>query len=97
MRQEQVSLNDSFEDYEKELKGKKKDDKKKKKKGDKEPKKQSPTPQSEKLVLDPVELMPNIKIGQKERRQLRHIRNNNQESSSGEEENGSLADRGRNL
>jgi hypothetical protein len=63
MRQEQVSLNDSFEDDEKELKGKKKDDKKKKKKGDKEPKKQSPTPQSEKLVLDPVELMPNIKIG----------------------------------
>ena len=62
MRQEQVSLNDSFEDDEKELKGKKKDDKKKKK-GDKEPKKQSPTPQSEKLVLDPVELMPNIKIG----------------------------------
>jgi len=63
MRQEQVSLNDSFEDDEKELKGKKKDDKKKKKKGDKEPKKQSLTPQSEKLVLDPVELMPNIKIG----------------------------------
>jgi hypothetical protein len=62
MRQEQVSLNDSFEDDEKELKGKKKDDKKKKK-SDKEPKKQSPTPQSEKLVLDPVELMPNIKIG----------------------------------
>ena len=64
MRQEQVSLNDSFEDDEKELKGKKKDEKKKKKKkGEKEPKKQSSTPQSEKLVLDPVELMPNIKIG----------------------------------
>ena len=62
MRQEQVSLNDSFEDYEKEMKGKKMDDKKKNK-GDKEPKKQSPSPQSEKLVLDPVELMPNIKIG----------------------------------
>jgi len=61
MRQEQVSLNDSIEDDEKELKGKKVD--KKKKKGEKEPKKASPTPQSEKLVLDPVELMPNIKIG----------------------------------
>ena len=96
MRQEQVSLNDSFEDDEKELKGKKKDEKKKKK-GEKEPKKQSSTPQSEKLVLDPVELMPNIKIGQKERRQVRKIRNNNQGSSSGEEENGSVADHGRNL
>ena len=62
MRQEQMSLNDSFEDDEKEMKGKKMDDKKKNK-GDKEPKKQSPSPQSEKLVLDPVELMPNIKIG----------------------------------
>ena len=73
---------------------------KKKQKTGKEPKKQTPTPQIENsMVLDPVELMPNIKLGQKERRQQRRIRNNNQESSSssGEEGNNSVVGRGRNL
>lgn len=67
MRQEQVSLNDSIDDdeEEQELKGKnkkKKGDKKKKQKA-RESKKQTFTPQNESLVLDPVELMPSIKIG----------------------------------
>ena len=63
-----MSLNDSIEDDEEEqqLKGKnkkKKGDKKKNQKAGKEPKKQTFTPQSENMVLDPVELMPSIKIG----------------------------------
>jgi hypothetical protein len=50
------------------------------------------------MELDPVELMPSLKIGSKERRQQRRIRNNNRESSSSEDEvNESMLDRGRNV
>jgi hypothetical protein len=99
MPQEQASLNDSIEEDEEERKASSSQRKKKKqtKKQDKNSKKvlEAPTPQTH-PELDPVELMPNLKLGSKERRQQRRIRNNRESSSSDEDGNQSVIERGRN-
>jgi len=67
-----VSLNDSYEDEDELIKEEKKNNKKgdKKKKNSKKstPKAPVETPKGEQEQLDPAELMPNLKIGIKERK-----------------------------